>query len=90
MPKKIYINWSDEEYYTSFEEVKEAYVKNNIHTSLHEFLEDNYLPEEVFYFSDEEREQVLKDHDAIVDEEVRDWIYCRLTVVDVEVMFREK
>lgn len=90
MVKKIYIDWENQEYHTSIEDVKESFERYCSYTELGEFLDLHYSSETIFNFTEEERAEALEDYQAVVDEEMEDWIDSQMTIIDIEVEFKEK
>ena len=90
MAKKIYIDWENQEYHTSIEDVKESFERYGSYTELSEFLDLHYSSETIFNFSEDERAEALADYQAVLDEEMEDWIDSQMTVIDIEVEFKEK
>ncbi len=90
MTKKIYIDYENQDYYTSFEKVKAAYLSSYGAISFNDFLAENYDCEDIFNFTVEEREDAKADYDTYVIGEVKSWVDDCLVVIDVDVEFEFK
>lgn len=90
MAKKIYIDWENQEYHTSIEDVRESFERYADCTDFSDFLDCHYSSETIFNFSEAERAEALADYHAVLDEEMEDWIDSHMTVIDIEVEFKEK
>ena len=90
MTKKIYIDWENQEYHTSIEGVRESFERYASYTEFDDFLDCHYSSETIFNFSKDERTEVLEDYQAVLDEEMEDWIDSHMTVIDIELEFKEK
>lgn len=90
MSKKIYIDYASENYYTSKEEVKTIFREEGDYTSFDIFLSYNYDIEEVFNFDERDRERVKEEYEEAINEEFEDWVNKYMTIIDIEVEFKEK
>lgn len=87
---KIYIYWEAQEYFTSFEGVQDYYKQNYDCTTFNDFLTDHYDSEDIFNFTEDERESVIKDYREWLADEVEDWIRDYCDVVEIEAECKEK
>lgn len=85
MKTYIYINWEAQEYYLSWEEVVDAYRNGYESDDFNEFLYDNYSHQKVFYFTEEERAEVLKDYEERVQRYAEEWARDNLFRIEVRV-----
>lgn len=90
MAKKIYIDWNNQEYHTSLDSVRISFEESAPYTELGEFLDCNYSTEAVFNFTEEDRAVVLMEYNALIEEEMEDWVRREMTVIDVDVAFKEE
>lgn len=87
---KIYICWEAQEYFTSFEDVQKYYEQNYDYSTLDDFLSEHYNCEDIFYFTENKRESVIKDYKSALADETEDWIRDYCDVVEVEAECKEK
>lgn len=92
MSKKIYINWERNEYYTTEDEVREAFENDDYvaYPDFEEFLNDRYTMEEVFDFDEDDRRKAKEDFEEEVQVVLKDWIETNLTVINVDILFKGK
>ena len=92
MSRKIYINWNCNEYYTTEEEVREAFEKDGwvAYPEFEDFLNDRYTIEDVFNFDEDARREAKESFEEEVQLVMENWIRENLTVINVDVVFKEK
>ena len=88
MANKIYINWTNEEYYTSLNDVREAFLSYASYSEFEDFLDCRYSMEEVFNFTENERKAALEDYNESLDFEMEGWIREYLTTIEVDTVFK--
>lgn len=86
---KIYIYWEKQKYFTSFKDVQDYYEQHCDHTSFNEFLLESYDYEDVFNFTEADRERVLKEYKNSLADDAYNWIRCYCTVVEIEAEHKE-
>ena len=87
---KIYIYWEEQKYFTSFEDAQDFYEQNYDYTTLDDFLSEHYTHVDIFYFSEDKRESIIKDYESSLANEVEDWIRDYCDVVEIEAECKEK
>jgi hypothetical protein len=86
---KIYIYWEMELYFTSFEDVLDYYEDSPECTTFNDFLSKYYINEEIFNFTEAERESVIEAYRSSLAVEVEDWISDYCAVVEIEAECKE-
>lgn len=89
MSKKIYIDYANENYYTSKEEIEAIFEEEEGYSSFDSFLDYYYHIEEVFYFNEEDKKRIEEEYKNALDEELEDWVNARFTIVDIDIEFKE-
>ena len=89
MSKKIYIDYASETYYTSKKDLRDVFEEEGEYTPFDSFLDYNYNIEDVFNFDEEDRKRVQEEYKNVLDEEFDDWITSNLTVIDIDIEFKE-
>ena len=90
MTKKIYIDWENQEYHTSIEDVRDSFERCYNCTEFGDFLDQHYSSEAIFNFTEEERAEALEDYNSVLNKEMEDWIDSQMTVINVDIEFKEK
>ena len=91
MSRKIYINWDNNEFYTTEEEVREAFENDDyaVHPDFEEFLYNNYTIKTVFDFNENDRNEARDAFEEEVQAVMKEWIKNNLTVINIDVIFKE-
>ena len=85
MKTYIYINWETQEYYTNWDDVVEAYRSTIDGCEFNDYLYDHYSYEEVFYFTEEQRAEVLKEYNELERNYIDEWVRDHLEKVEVKI-----
>ncbi len=85
MKTYIYIDWDHQEYYTNWNDVVEAYRDRYESDDFNEYLYDNYSCEEIFRLSEEERAEVLRNYDELMQEHAKEWAHDNLEKVEIKI-----
>ena len=89
MSKKIYIDYANENYYTSKEEIEAIFEEEEGYSSFNSFLNYLYNIEDVFYFDEEDKKRIEEGYKNVLEEELKDWADARFTIVDIDIEFKE-
>ena len=81
----IYIDWDHQEYYLGWDEVVTAYRERYESDDFNEYLYDNYSCEEIFHLSEEERAEVLRNYDELMQEHAKEWAQDNLLKIEIRV-----
>ncbi len=91
MKVSIWVDWDNQEVYSSFDAVKEEWKEvcdaedNCAPTPFHGWLDEHYTCGDVWSMAEDEREVVLKQYNDYCDECFHEWIATYLDEVEINI-----